>query len=321
MSLADGHLLYNDFRFDAALDWIEVRVTLPAQSQPQHVRRRMATLLPGWGKPPYVRADTEAASRTAASFVFRVQNPQSPVVFMNDIQKLSTLADTPILEHDVQILGIEVAIDAYSRIQDDHDLVKMAHHFQRHHARPPAGPMRITGPDGHGEIAGAPALVQQALAKGFTVNAGGATSDHRSRYYVKRFDTGVTGPYAALPSPEHRARMEVTLLGAESPFATLPGWREFAFDSLAKRLALRKAVPSRTPTGQLLQDRMSNIGQPDDEAKRRAHQRMHKPATTADTEANEKVRTALRGLTRRQAGKPARAPKMDTSLPEGWGDW
>lgn len=302
----DSESPYRGFRFKAVVDWIEVRVTLAGPSQPRHVRDRIRQALPSWGTPPYVTAETENPSRTASAFVFRVQDPANPDRFMQDVQAVARPGDPLLIDLDIEILGIEVAIDAYSVHQNRTALVDMAHHFFAHHARPPSGPARCTGPGGHGEIESNPREFRRAIAESGTINAGERDSEHRTRYYVKDYDTLKAGRYEPIPADQHRARMEVTLAGPLAPFATIDGWRNFRFETLAHWLTLREKTTPATPFAGLMQARTPRHGNPDSQPKRLGHRRMHRTNTKADTEAYELVRNALRGLTRGQRGKTLR---------------
>lgn len=313
---------YSAFRFRAVVDWLEVRVNLSRPTQPQHVRARIAQKLPHWGTAPYVRAETEASSRSARSFTLRVQDPRGPDAFMSDIREIARPGDPTITEADITIIGIEVALDAYHLDQDRDALVGLAHHFHSHHARPPAGPSRVTGPEGYGEVESNPTGFRRALADGYTINAGDRDGEYRARYYVKEHDTRDTGRYAPLPVDQRRARMEVTLAGSLVPFVTVEGWRKFPFEKLARRLTLRQAIAPSTPMGKLLQTRAPRIGSPDDETVRQSHKRQHRVNTRADNAAYGKARDALRGLTRDQQGKkPRRRQPPPHADPPGWGDW
>ena len=298
------------FDFQAVVDWVEVRVRLPRPSQPRHVRARMAAALPHWGAPPYVVAETSSPTGTAVSFTFRVQDPLGPDRLLADLQLLGQDGERPLTEGDIEIVAIEVALDVYPsvRTRPASDLARVAHYLHLHHARPPKGTVRVTGPDG-GSIIWNHGDVQAALRAGKTINTGDVTSNHRSRCYVKTHDTVDGKSYAPVALSEHRARLEITLAADLVPFATIAGWRSFAFPKLSKQLALRKSIEpdaGRTsPLARLLLP-MVRRGKPDSEEARLAHRRLHKATSRADTVANKRIRTALERLTRQQrSGRPA----------------
>lgn len=292
-----------DYDLRAVVDWAEVRVTLAGPSQFRHVRDRLLAANPHQGKKPFVLGQDEDGSHTATRFVFRVQDVQGPAKLLAEVQAACRPGDPPLTEEDIEVLGIEVALDAYPRTPKARaDLAGAAAHLWRHHARPPAGTTRICH-DRHGEIAFQPERIRYALAHGWTVNCGDTDAPHRSRYYLKDYDTRDGDAYAPLPEADHRARAEVTLSGDRVPFTTIAGWRAFRFETLAPLLALRRAdtTHSLPPLLALLRDQTRH-GRPADPEKQANHRRTHRKDTAADTTANERIRAALRALTRQQRG-------------------
>ena len=299
------------------IDWIEVRVTLGGPTQPQHVRNRIKRQLPHWGRPPYIDPETEASSRSSATIKFRVQNPSTPTAFMREVQAVARPDDKATLtEQDIEIIGIEIALDVYSHANDREALIDMALHMHRHHARPPAATSRITKHRTR-EQAENPANVRLAIAAGQTLNAGEPAlnarpglparpgADYCARYYFKTTDTTNGTAYALLPTEQHRARMEVTLKGTVLPFTTIAGWRCFRFETLAPYFAMRRVTPSSAPAelsglADLLSNRVTQHGTPLCPEKIRAHRKTTKGRTKADSAWNEEMRVRLRALTRSQ---------------------
>lgn len=299
-SAPEPHALHG-LKLKAVVDWIELKVTLPRSSQPQHVRTRMPA---SWGL-PWVEAMTDDTSRTAIEFKFRLQDPPGPGRFMGEIQSLALPGEPPIGEADVTITGLEIAIDARHPASDPQALAQAALHLMRHHAHPPAGPAdpegvapRITGP-GWAQAPLSPASALRALLQGLTINTGGQGADYTTRCYVKRHDTQDGETYAPLPPSRHRARFEITLRGSELPFVTIEGWRRFRFEKLAQRFALCSAAPT-TAMMALLQNRSLQLGRPDSAGKRTAHRRLRAAGTRRDSQANATIKVALRALTRAQ---------------------
>lgn len=319
-SAPEPHALHG-LKLKAAVDWIEIKITLSRPSQPQHVRARMPAR---WGL-PYVKALTDDPSRTATEFKFRVQDPLGPDQLMREAQALALPGDPAIGEADVTVTGLEVAVDAYPPDGDPQALALAALHLLRHHAQPPAGPPRITEPyyfgadallaaasqtgvelsdkPGWFRVPHSPADALQALQLGLTINVGDQGDNYRARHYVKRHDTRHDTQdgeaYAPLLPGEHRARFEVTLQGAELPFTTIGAWRGFRFETLAQRFALVRATPA-DGLQLALQDRALQLGRPDSPGKRTGHRRLSAPRTERDTVTNEAIRVALRALTRAQ---------------------
>lgn len=306
---------YPRIRFQAVIDWVDVRVTLAGPSQPRHVRNRIGRSLPQWGTPPYVNAITEDTSGTARIFDFRVQNPTSPLQFMLDIQSVRRPGDPELIEDDIQIIGIEVAFDGYTLTQDKAALATLTHHFVMHHARPPEGNARITEIS-HFRAAAAPRDNLNAILNGWSINAGAPDADYRARYYLKQHDTHFShGAHAPLPLGQHRARMEITLQRSQLPFNTVDGWRKFKFESLARYFTLRQQTMPNSPLGVLMQREIACHGRPQVAGKQQGHRKSNRVWTKTDTCASEKIRGALRGLTRAQNGKRQRRCTAKTDDP------
>ena len=280
---------YALFRFNAVVDWVEVSVTLHAPSQPQHVRARLP---PGWGS-PYVHANTEAQSRTASTFTFRLQDPVGPDQLMRDVQALARPGDPPITEANISIAGIEIAFDAYSLSECRDDLVEIGAQLYQRHTMLPGGERepRITMP-GHFQAAVGARTIRAALDEGWTINAGDQGAAFTMRFYVKATDTR-NGARHTLPVPLHRARCELTLTGSRAPFKTVAAWREFRFETLTKHFSWR-IDPSPT----LLRAAMTRIGIPEG-AKRRTRRKTLR-GTIPDSALQAHAKNALRRLTRAQ---------------------
>lgn len=285
------------FKLKAVVDWMEFCVTLQSPSQFRHVQHRMSEV---WGKTHFDPVEGFASSR---SFTFRLNNPPGPEQFMRELQSMALPGAPPITEQDVTICGVEIALDAYVEGSDRQTLALGAMHFLRHQAHPPAGPPRITAkkkPPAEIETPrhGLEALVQM----GNSINSGAMGADHTCRFYVKDYDTVDGVPYAPLPPPQWRARFENTLRGKVAPFTSIDGWRNCRFEKvLADRFALVMSVASRIPLTILMQDRMVQLGRRPDSPKRRpSDRRQGRSSTRRDIHLNDRIRQALRALTRDQ---------------------
>lgn len=306
------HPDYNDFRFEAVVDWIEVRITLDQPTQPRHVRRRIARALKWRAALPFVHAHTTCASRTSRVITLRFHDPDGPAAFMRDVQHIRPTGHRLLVESDIEVVGLEVALDVYHRKNDRHSLVAMGLHMYRHRASWPQADQLVTEP-GHFHMVGRPAQVREALAEGLTINSRRhPEQSHATRHYIKTTDTTMTGAYEPLPVTEHRSRMESTLSGADLPFTTIQSWREFKFQTLAKRFTMRRLAPGRKPESALLMNELVRLGTARDPAKVAAHARLSRPGTTADLDWYERARLALRRLTRRQQ-RPAEIRTPDIS--------
>lgn len=285
------------------LDWIQIRVTLPAPSQFRHVRNRMPKQ---WGN---VFVHPVEGEHSSSAFSFRVQNPAGPDALMTEVQKLLLPGQPAIQEEAVQVQGVEVALDAYS--EDDPELLTdAAFHMAWHIARPPLGQLLITEPQ-HYRAAVLERSVRQALLEGWSLNLGPrdlrdalsfdpGTPWDALRGYVKRHDTRDGKRYDLLAVNEHRARLERTLLGSSSPFSTIAGWRSFKFHELAPLFAMCQTDPAASAFLKMMHRAAGPLGKPDSPQKRNAHRRIRRAGTLRDLALNERIRVALRKLTRSQ---------------------
>jgi hypothetical protein len=296
-------------RLEAVVDWVELCIRLPHPSQARHVRERMPE---AWHLP---YAKPEGDRNSSRTFTIRVQDPQGPDIILVQAQALCRPGHDPIKAGDIDVVGIEVSIDAYDGVGDFDRLAEVAHYFQWHQGKPPMGGVRITEvhrgkpPEGgggaperrHYRAAARPADVLSALRAGFTVNAGAKNADYCARYYVKWYDTQRGQRYKGLSKEDWRARYEVTLVGDAVPFRDLAGWRAFRFEALAAHFALRRSTVDRSDTWRhMLHKEQGRLGRPDSDKKRAAHRRQTAVATRADTDANKRIRNCLRQLTRAQ---------------------
>ena len=294
------------FTVKAVVDWMAFDVVLPSASQFRHVLDRM---IENWGKTYFTPLGNPASTR---KYRFRLNNPPGPDQFMRELQSIVRQGDPPIMECDVRVVGIEIALDAYIEGSCRQALGQAATHMLRHQAHPPAGLPRITG-RGYCFEPETPQEVLQALChEKITINLGKKGADHTARVYVKDYDSKEGEPYAPLPREQWRARLENTLLGAAVPFTTIDGWRSFRFEkALADHFALvvSAAAPNSLPA--LMQERFVQLGRRPDSPKRRPSDRRRcAPYTRRDVVTNDKIRQALRALTRAQSCQNS-VTKMD----------
>lgn len=294
---ADDSVDYADFKFEAFVDWIEVLVKLPALSQPQHVRGRM----PSHWHLPYVSAETDDPSRTAAGFTFRVQNPTGPVAFLRDAQSIVQSGQPPLAEHDIEIKAIEVSFDAYSTGQDQAALVQMTEAMIWTQTLMASVPRICPTFDRPG--ISSKKNIRRALQSGWSINAGDVGSAFAQRWYVKSKDSLGGDSHAPLPTVEHRARAEVTLRGSRLPFTTLADWRQFRFETLRTpyfswRLPRESARTMHTLPPWL--EQFKSLGRVEGSARGRKDRRKTKPGTMPNSVLQQKAKNALERLTRLQ---------------------
>ena len=297
-----GHPM-EGFRVHACVDWIELLVRLPAPSQFRHVRARAPA---HWGK---VFVQAVEGNATSRQFNLRIQNPGPPTRVLRELQSLSP-NDMPIHDHDVQVTGLEVAVDFIPETEEQRaHLAHVAAYLHEHMAKPPSGPHRLlfsyrlpVSGETTGEVTGAGgrAAIVSALSAGRSLVIGEEDAPDSARFYRKDYDTRPGQSYAPLPPAQHCARMERTLTGKACPITTLASWRAFRFEPLAAMFALVLPTRDTTSLTATMRDAWGPaLGTPDDPNKRQRHRRQAAPATRRDTVLNARIRQALRDLTDR----------------------
>ena len=284
----------NEFRLVAVVDWVKIRVTLTSPSQFRHVQSRMKDR---FGKTYVTACDGDASSRR---FIFSVQNPSGPDQLIQDLQDLVRPGDPPVTEADVEIIGVEVALDGYIKGSDRARLAAATGHFVKYLAQRPAGPPRATSPKRFRVPASARDLLQ-LIDEGVSINMGAIDADFRVRAYLKDYDT-VAGDRIKLDDDQHRARVEVTLSGSQLPFTSIETWRRFRFEKLsAKRFAICRSVAS-TGLSKLIHERALQLGRAEDAYKiQPSNRRKRSVFTRRDSVTNDAIRQALESLTKRQS--------------------
>lgn len=300
MSVPEHHPLHG-LRARACVDWIELLVTLPAPSQFRHVKARAPA---HWGRLFVDAIDGEASSRR---FQMRIQDPGPPAQVFHDLQSLS--AHGPVPAENVEVVGLELAVDFTPTVMGSHDLAQVAAYLHEHIAKPPDGPHRLLHSQRlpvSGEqlkevrAAAGRAAIVAALRAGRTLVIGEQHAPDTARFYIKDYDTQDGQSYAPLPHAQHRARMERTMLGTTCPIRTLPDWHTFKFETLAEQFAMVLPTQDATPLTVTIRTAYGPaLGRPDAPKKRTSHRRQSARATKRDTHLNAQIRQALRDLTER----------------------
>jgi hypothetical protein len=309
------------FGLVTSIDWVRVRVQLPAPSTHRHIRARAgaAGLVVG-----FIEHLDAPQDRPARVVELMLHDPGTPANFMRRVRVLAPPNTGPIRESDIQITGIEVALDARPRTPVGRSgLVDAANHLFRHLAHPPAGGARITDP-GHYHAAALQGQVRRALRDGLSINMGLQGDDFTMRAYLKSYDTRrPREAYDALEPDQHCARLEATLRGSRLPFTNVEEWQAFRFETLAQCFAQVHLCTSDSELPALLQDQLAQLGRPMDADKLNQHRRTSRKDTRRDTGLNKRIADALRALTRRtlhdvqSAGICEADQPMDSTSPEG----
>lgn len=279
---------YSAYKFRAEIDWIELRLEFSAPTNFDTVRKRLDC--------PYVEPLDEGAGHAATIFNVKIHNPKS----WDDLEL--TLIQL-IHDHDLKraplVIGIEVALDAYSNAADRDELVDMVCHFYRGAQKLVSANRRLyrTKKDPVYGITDLRNLRKQ-VAEGYNINVGSkkdgdAVTQHG---YVK--DTDGTGK-VALAVKDHRARFEFTLRGKALPYTSLSAWRRHKFTQMASFFKFRQLKSTTSPATATAFANLAQIGERLPAKTGGRGRRVFSKATEADIALNQLSYDALRELTRR----------------------
>lgn len=288
-----------DFRIDAFLDWVEIRLTLAEPTQSRYLRAALPRAWAGGGKAPYVRSESGQSNNTDTVFTIRIQDPVSAFTVRMDLERLASgfrFAAPP------QITAVEVGVDAHP-LTDTVDLVALAERLYRGAAQPASNNRRIPGVKGtKGGVTSALESRPQnrlALQRGRPLFIGNEHDPVAQRIYVK---------------DGNRARFEVTFKFGSVPFRTLEQWSEFRFTDLSNHFRWRRQSAAVSDFHQLLQDTRVVLAEAEPAGAKQRHRRLHRQGTEADHQLRELAYQALRRLTSAQRKAPRRWTASNAEL-------
>lgn len=276
---------YEDYRFVARVDWIDIRISLVQPTQSRYLLKDLATLRCAAS---HVDPANKSPSNTDAVWTLRFQDPHSARSVRRDLEELQQtfkFATAP------EVTGLEVSFDAYADAADA-NVVEMAEHMFRGLAEPPSSNRRITGPKGTTGLVESALESRRgnlrALAAGKTVHIGNQRDDRSVRVYVKENVDG------------RHARLENTFRGGAIPFATLDAWQQFDFRKLSWFFRWRRRPDTVNAQLAVILDYPPALAAPPSALARRQHRRINKVFTVADRDLNREARRALGKLTTEQ---------------------
>lgn len=278
----------------AEIDWIETEITIQGTTNLKAMRRALK----------------EAACLEKAYVTVMANDPNSASIFRFRIHDPNKFADISAAIRRLEqrfpfalppaVTAAEIAIDNYSNGPEQvadwyYGLSKVAdpknHRLYR---------------DGKGSGQAMPikrdSLVRK-IADGYQIGIGNKNADFYQHGYYKQTDHNKQ----ALPEPEHRARIEVTLRGEQLPSVALDNWENFKFEQLTDYFRFRTQKDNLSDFEEMILEGRQ-IGEKASRNRKGGGTRLNNPLTKADPE-NERVRNALRTLSRRwKSAHPGRPP-------------
>lgn len=283
---------YRDYSFRAEIDWIELKIRTLKPTNFQTVRNRLEA--------PYVETLDEGSGGAASEFYIKFYNLKNWQEIDRALEKLTY--DHP-LARSVEVTGIEIALDAYSKLHDREDLVAMVAKFYCGLTNPISVNQRITpGTKFSAKAIPSPAILLRKIRNGENIYIGNKDpkedlGNPRS-WMLQHFYLKQTDQKKPLPIEEHRARVEITLKDIALPHKLLDEWRSHQFSSEGIHFKFRKPK-----TGLTCLERSTFLGKSQYGAKRQKRsgptRTIYSPLTLADVPLNNKAYDALRNLTNR----------------------
>lgn len=279
---------YNNFRFRAVVDWIEVEIHTANPTHYDAIRRHAEL--------SYVEPmNAGEAGKTATAFRFRIHDPAN---WSEVVRVVRFVSEKYALARPFEVVGIEVAFDAYGRKKvTREELAALVANFVRFstHTSPNRRMYREEGEDAFAPPSNDCALVRK-LAEEWQVGVGDKESDCYQHAYVKTTDNNKS----RLPEGEHRARIEITLRGSKLPCNTLEKWSRCNFASLAKPyFNFRTLRTDLTPIEQVTASANTHIGKRGVRNRSEGGTRLFSRFTRADSTLNALARDRLRDLSAR----------------------
>lgn len=299
-----------DFLFRSEVDWVDIQIETASPTNHRGVRSRTGQA--------YAEPLNPQKSGAATKFRIRVQNPESWAQIRESLEGYELV--TP-----PKVVGIEVALDAYSNGASKGQLLDLLAHLAwqaaalgRAEAQADGSPnIRLAGA---GKNSASPlgtlrelrqSLESQTLYIGDQRETSGrGVSPEAWRFYFKTTDAK-----KGLPEELHRARMEVTLAG-EGLFSTeLHEWEEYGFERLTDKFRFRTVADKVNP---LLQGALQHFPLASFAPKRRrcgGGIQRHRSWTKANTPLNRRMADALRGLTKKMSRRKGARRFTNRKLP------
>lgn len=274
---------YSHYRFRAEVDWIELRIVTIVPTNFQTVRRRLGV---GFADPR-----DAGAGGACTEFSVKFQAPKSWTAIRERINELTVDHG---LAQPVMVIGIEIALDAYSADQHRGELVEMATHFYHGAAKLVSDNRRAS--KRQGESYGLETLpqLQNLIADGYNVYIGNQTDPERQHIYLKETDSSTD-----LPPHLQRARIEFTLEREKLPTQSFHDWQGHDFTTFAPYFKFRRLKCDLPPMIAAPMREMAQVGERRGRKTPQGHYRAFSRSTVADFKLNALAFDALRELNRR----------------------
>lgn len=286
---------YADFRFRAEIDWIELKIRTKKPTNFHTVRKRLDAR--------YAETRNEGSGRAATEFFVRFYSLAN---WRSIDLALEKLTRDHLLAGPVEVTGIEIALDAYSKPCDRQALVHMTANFYRGLAYLVSKNQRIVfGGKGSVESIPLPKVFLKKIDQGGNIYIGnsepeGDLGDPNNwilqHIYLKEVDRK-----KPLPIKEHRARIEVTLRGIALPQKLLEEWKSHQFTAQSQFFKFRKPKDGLSLLQKSSFEAKSYYGGKGKKSYS-SKRRIYSGVTSADIALNARAYDALKNLSKRMGG-------------------
>ncbi|MFC6282044.1 MULTISPECIES: hypothetical protein [Polaromonas] len=277
------------FRYEAAVDWLEVEIETETPTQPWTVADKLGI--------PHSKLVDDGPGHAGTIFKAKFQDPLSWAFVQKSIENSGLkLSKTP------RLTQLEISFDAYPKDATRRQTNELLAHFLWFGAELRGENIRafVEGrPEGTNDISSYNGWLRALETK--TIYIGSQKRVHSRpqdplswRLYYKHTDAGLE-----IPPEQHRARIEMTLCGSALPAGTLDELAVFDLQKLTKYLKFRKLKPE-IPA--VLESTLAKFPLGSFQVRKRRQgggERRFHLATAADPVLNGKAYDALRNLNRR----------------------
>lgn len=275
---------YTRYKFTAVIDWLQFTIKTQSPTNFQTIKRHCDL--------SYVEPLDKSAGGSATEFQFRLFDVQSWMYVKRYIDRIN---DHFPLDGPPVITGVEIALDAYSKYGVEDDLTAMAAHFYKYLANPVSDNRRI----GSGPRSGFSAeiwyrYVIEHFQKGETAYIGNKHDNLSQRIYYKTTDND-----APLDQPEHRTRVEITMMHGACPFKSISEAEQYQLSNLARWFKFRRIREQLDGFSRKVAEEKAISGLVNSARRAGGGIRLNSKSTRADRVLGDKAYDALRNLDRK----------------------
>lgn len=275
----------NLFTYKASIDWVEFYLYTKEPTTFSVIKKLSGA--------KYVQRLNEFPGGSATAFSLRVHDLESWV----QLEKLlAHINEHKPLSFAPWFTGLEVSLDAFSKEQNEDDLIEKTAEFYWLLQKPSSTNHRASGADRFSAEAMRNHKANlRMIRSGKSVYISSQKDDRISqRIYYK-----TTNNKEVLPAELHSARYELTLQFGECPFRSLEDAKAYRFEKLAQWFKFRKLKPNLNDWDRMISEAQQQLSPHGVKRRNGGGVRIYNPKSMADTNLNKIYYDKLRELTSR----------------------